>query len=78
MYQVYIRRILNQFVLTIETTEQIVYAYPAQTVLDVLDVACTMQLHIDNLNDLTFETMSELYTFTKGIENETNQFETAS
>jgi hypothetical protein len=52
MLKVYIRSIVGVWCLTIETDLQVTKAYTFKTLLEALDVAGALQLHVDNVNDL--------------------------
>lgn len=48
----YIRYVVTQWVLTIESADQVVYAKPCRRLIEAIDTACSLQLHVDNLNEL--------------------------
>jgi len=52
MLKVYIRSIVGVWCLTFETDLQVTKAYTFKTLLEALDVAGALQLHVDNVNDL--------------------------
>lgn len=57
--KVYIRKHAALWVLSIES-EQVVYtAIECKRLQAALEAACLLQLHVDNLNELTFETQAE-------------------
>lgn len=54
-----VRRIEAYWLLTIEDDSKVYNSWSSMRLIEVLRVACTLQLHVSNLNDFTFETMSE-------------------
>jgi hypothetical protein len=62
-----IDKVLQVYVLSIGTEQQVYRALTANTFLGVLDMAVVLQLHVNNLNEWTFETMNEANQYLKGV-----------
>lgn len=50
--KVTINQSLNVWVLCISFGDRVIRAYTRKRLIDVLDVACKLQLHVDNANEL--------------------------
>ncbi len=48
----YVRPIMGRWVFTIESTDQVVYSKLCNRLIEAIDTACNLQLHIDNVNEL--------------------------
>lgn len=50
--QVTINQSLDTWVLCITSGDQVIRAYTVNRLIDALDMACTLQLHVDNEDEL--------------------------
>jgi len=50
--KVLIRRVCNHWALTIETSDQVLFAWPFQRAIFALRMAELLQMHVDNKNEI--------------------------
>lgn len=59
MLTVNIRLIVTQWVLVIEDVHKVYRAWPCNKLIEALDMACVLQLHVDNETELPLRQYSK-------------------